>query len=671
MNLTRIRATNLYRRQDLDFEVGGLTVFRGPNESGKSTALGVIRLVLDGPSGPTWPLLGERPDYDWRAELSFDRGGRALTVARGMFRGDHYVLVDGAPIGLREAAKVLSDTLGTAVAWSAQNFMQETARARMEWLLARVVEGEGWTREHLFEVLGSIGELTDIDALATDAWRSEATSRQALDRLMSDLRAQDVAADQDARRLSKVVEHEGSQGAAAGEALPPGTVASWTAERERIDAELAKAHQARGQAEAADKAAAMLRQEQDRLFEEMNKCRDEAAWAERKRNVDERVRGAQRGEQEASQTLVAAQNARDSARAHAQSLRDQSKALAARLADAKAELRVAQAVDQARGALSPALDLLKRIGADHSSPYHQEALTVVGDLAMLFTGEVGQAVGDFERELRGVDVQLEGAERALVLAEAKFHDEMKRTAEASAAVTDALKERERCILEDTVRLQHAASLAERYERLTAEIQAAGSASLDAIEAQIEALTVGRKDAQRNIDALTDAAGARAAQLGNRELLQGAKDRRGKIREALKALEGVRGQMTAALFAPLQERVSAITLAVLGARWNPAVTGGWDWALWRDDAFHAHGSRSGGVVAMAALHIAIAEHLGGWRHVVLDDLENLEVSRRNMLLDALRAELIAGRLDNAVVACVTPWDDITPRAVVHTLGGAHG
>ena len=58
-----------------------------------------------------------------------------------------------------------------------------------------------------------------------------------------------------------------------------------------------------------------------------------------------------------------------------------------------------------------------------------------------------------------------------------------------------------------------------------------------------------------------------------------------------------------------------------------------------------------VVALLGLRLAILNQIGGWRCLLLDDMENLQASRRRRLLEQLLVEAREGRLDNFIGAWV--------------------
>ena len=201
-----------------------------------------------------------------------------------------------------------------------------------------------------------------------------------------------------------------------------------------------------------------------------------------------------------------------------------------------------------------------------------------------------------------------------------------------------------------------AALRADVERLGDELGDVLDGQIEAIDAEIAALAEEAVDATKKADRLSDAAAAIAKRAENRNALAVAERTRSSAREIIKIIERVLSTMLAELVAPLEGPVSRITRTVIGADFRVRLDGGGAsfWLIWDDHEAPMAASRSEEAVAMMALRCAVQQHLGGWRHLVLDDMENLAKERRHRFIQAMSDEIQAGRLDNFLGACVDDY-----------------
>lgn len=650
MRLTRIEAKNLYGRAGVfDVHIDPVTVVTGPNESGKSTILGCVRLALEGPTGATWPLLGERPAYDWRVKLTFDDG---FDITRGMYQGEHFVELDGTVAGIKEAATRIDARVGPAHDWTVSDLMTQSAKSRLEWLEARVLDGAGWSVE---EVLGRLHTaMPRLDATLHGAagveFRVGATGRETVNNALAALHDADLAADREARRLSKVVEQDDI---VVPIGLPSGTVASWAAERERLDKRIAELSEQIGHADGLAASYKTWTEDQDRVWSEIRDLQSTNS------DVIAVARANKLSEAQAAVTACTAELGnvdyeRDAVKADLQQADTDLAAKLQALQTARARADLADEVLDAGLAFDDLANELRDFGVCGAVRSKLQRLgTAIEQLA-----KGPGSIQDIEAQVKAATTRRDALNRTWVRVDAartnlatKLRSAAVGERVAQAALTEVQRDR-------ALQQRRISELTEQHESLTKKLAEAGTVDSEPMRLELVGVRELRTEAQRNMDRLSDDTARRTTRAKHRADLDAAVARRNEIRAAIKRVEPIQADMLRALFDPMRDRVSSFTREVLGADFDVTVNGGWGWSMRRGDDGHGHGSRSGQVVAQAGLHVAIAERLGGWRHIIIDDLENLEGPRRTALTDALYRAVDAGRLDNVIVASVADgWDPL--------------
>ena len=217
--------------------------------------------------------------------------------------------------------------------------------------------------------------------------------------------------------------------------------------------------------------------------------------------------------------------------------------------------------------------------------------------------------------------------------------------------------------------EHAKQLAQASDAITAltdERETIEIGDPGALEDMREALGAERIEVRQRLDALTDYDAAQTAQMSQEQRHSEAKARRTQLRAAREHLRAVLGRLLHNQLSPLVAPMSRITERVIDATVEVDLTDGAHFYLVRD------GERirlddapaSARVVTYAALQAVIRSSLGGWRHLILDDLETLDHERRTRFIEALRIEVDEKRLDQVLVACVD--DGWEPPEGTHTI-----
>lgn len=685
MELTSISARRIYGRLSLRHRIEPVTVFVGRNETGKSTALGIIELVLNGNSGATWPLLGKSPDYDWNARLAFDRHGPGVTdgftIERGQTDGSHTLSFDGGRGGLKRNQEKVDHAVGRAARFSVLDLMDETAQKRMQWLQSNVLDGAGWSIDQTYDALEAalddadtrldMGQLEDM----LGGWPQARDGRDWLGTILVVLQTKEKAANSEALRLKKVVDQDRID--ASQNPLPPGTVAQWQARLAEIDAELQQAHEARGKLAGGDVSREHLERDHTLKQRRMSWLRDpaHAAQAEQVKAQAKETRA----KLDAVNDRLTEQNA---ARDQAQAALKASRARLDELVGIENQARLDARTDYyLHDEINPELLALvwKLVDAIWNAPIGvpptaetykaTEAAAALRDRLPPLDGGMPVAALRMEEALKP-HTEATAAQRTIVERDQRRLDAAQNAAYATAQ-EQVLLEREHARLAtsashlaDQVKAQaeEQTILAAEIEALTTQLAQLGTGATDAIDAQIEALNTERRDVLVKINRLNDATNEQAARAENQMRYEDAVEERTSVREALKPVTDTWNRLLAELLAPLAEPVSAFTTAILGAEWAVDASQGFDWALRRGDANLAYGSHSARAVAMLGLRLAIAERLGGWRSLILDDMEHLDPDRRTRLLTQVIELVEQKRLDTFVGAVVDDGDWKPPKGV---------
>lgn len=711
VRLKHIRASGIFGRLALDHPIAPVTVVVADNEAGKSALLGMIPLAVEGPRGPTFPILGDSPAYDWDVELAFagalPGGSVSPTIARWMARGTHGASVNGQPRtgGVKKAQELILAAVGRAAVWNLGEFLDLTPTKRMAFLEANVLEGAGWAVKTTVEAvdaalakgapetLAKLGDPTVFTRLfdyAPHLWNRapvrpcwppaappEEDGREHLVRLLGWVKEVDAAADSDARRLAQVVANDEVE--AQAQQLPAGTVALWREKVQQIEEEIREKRETRGVVEGRQQAIQQHRRREAELEGAIATLQTRDWSAEGAVHVQKL--------QDAQQAADAAKRRADEAEADAKEKERaaKEKGLDVQLkigerTKAEGALLELRARGEALGKAEKVVAALRRMVDRHGTEYDdhglgnpprpcpcqacadaRSALAFVDEAGTASTAEADAECDRLSREVAGLKLQADAAVRTSGAARraANAADADARAAAdalMAAGVAKGSWERERD--GSATRLSE---LAADLEAVRASITAVGSGDTSAIDDAIQALEVQRKEAQRNADALSDAAGAIAAREEHRAQLQRARETRDLARVVLSVLRGVLESMLRDLVRAVEEPASRILRHVVGAELVATVDEGVHFGIRRGDVSIPldTASRSLRVATMAALRLVIVERLGGWRGLVVDDAENMAPHRLTRFLEAGLAEVEAGHLDNLLVAVVDQGNGWTP------------
>ena len=153
MNLTRLTARGVHARLDFAETLDPVAVILGDNGAGKSSLLGLTRLILNGPAGATFPVLGASPAYDWEASAAFSGG---LQIGRWMRGGKHAASFGGIGGGLKEVQTRIDQAVGRASTWNLDAFLADTPSKRQAFLESEVLRGAGWSCEKVWAALDAV-----------------------------------------------------------------------------------------------------------------------------------------------------------------------------------------------------------------------------------------------------------------------------------------------------------------------------------------------------------------------------------------------------------------------------------------------------------------------------------------------------------------------------------
>lgn len=688
MRLVHLSATSLFGRLSLSADLEPVTVVVGDNGSGKSSTIGIPRLALNGPTGARFPLLGESPAYDWETTASFDGG---LTVGRWMRGGSHKASFRGIGGTLKEVQSRIDGSLGRAATWSIDAFLSLSPSKRQEWLEVEVLRGAGWESKRVWEALDAAGAgKAALEEVLTGGVVEppDDSGRVLLTSVLAALREADRTANADALRLGAVVKNDDLEATKA--KGPGGTVVGWRTRVTELDAKIGEARERRGVIVGKEAARDDLLNSQTTTEAELTQHLA-TDWEERVRTRAEELRTAAEKLTGAHAAGAAARTEHEratAARAELQTLHDAAVAGAAEararvpkrtipgelgLDDLTHKERPVVVVDRRTGAMhtdsvwrdtdgTTILSDMDEIHVERHALFDLRSLTALAPSIeaailkakspVLDLAPLAEAARVAEEERDGLSTRLEAAKRAAKAASRKV-DEAKDAYRAAIGVESSAKEALRMAEETrTTAGDREAALRARLEALATEIGVSLAGQIEALDEEIASVKEERDEAQRNADTLSDMAGAVAKREENRVNLQRAQNRRTRARELIGPVEATLSGMLGELVSPLEEPVSRITRAVLGADFRVELTGGATfWLVWPDRRAPIEASKSEHAVAMMALRCAVQQSLGGWRHLVLDDMENLVASRRTRFVEAMLDEVREGRLDNFIGACV--------------------
>lgn len=668
-----MHASGLYGWLSAKVELEPVTLLCGPNGSGKSSILGLPSLVLDGPSGPTYPLLGASPAYDWAAGLTFD-DSRPLAVTRWMRGGEHKLALNREAGKLGEVGTRIAQRVGASASWKLDALLSMTPQRRQDWLVGEAVLSADLDSK---ERVQAFWARLDAAGLADDVRDVRGTGNKAgVNTVLSELRALAAEANREALDLRGGDEQDEAD-------LPPGSVASWRARVAEIDRASALLIEERGRRTGHGLARADLEAAERAVLADLEKIQA-AGHGDRCAHADARV-----AETAAIlDRLIEAETA--AGRAHADQVAmerpayDALRAAEQELARAREEANTIEEVDPDTAEEGAHFFVVWRNNGMFMSvqngPYARHCKGSLDEITMRAIFPLAAAPALLPRLMRalraGVPPVLtaERAAEELVVAEneaataalkhqaaqrleRRLRDARDAAATAAAAgrvaatrAQDAEAEARRARTEADVREQQ---LHQRLEEVRGQLGMLLDGAEEEIRAQLDALDAERAEAQRFADRLSDVAARTAARL-DREARRAAEvQRRTRARALITAIEGIRGKLLLEATGPLEEPASEITRRVIGADIRVVLDKGASFQL----HFPGHvapirASRSEAAVAAVALRCAIVNKLGGYRMVALDDMENLEGPRRGLLLDAMSAEVAAGRLDTFLGAYVS-------------------
>ena len=651
MRITSITASGVPRGPWAVEFPARVTAIIGPNESGKSTLLGLVDLVLDGPRGKRWPVLGDDPG-DFVAALALDEGPR---VERERYRGNHYLDCDG--VGktrtggkLADGQQAIDALVGPTFSFSMSDLEAMSPDAALKWLESTVLEagGEdlsGEVAEHVEAVNRVAGYEQDDEALVD----GDPIDRAALTAILEDIGKADSEAHRDALRLRKVCAQDQEEAKAA--ELPTGTVDEWRGKRDALTAEIGEVQGRIGKVEQAQEDGAQLVRRSKVLQNVVDKGRWVDLAALKARHDDEVAPLLI----EAEERVQAAQEAEQADRIAADALEE------ARVAFEREEAGC-QAREEQIGDLGERLTALQTAGVV-SCP------ECAADISSALEAQLAGQIAEMEkanREARADDggIRLEYQEAKLPAAKAHRSLEvaLAEQRKAAAALEKMKRGHEAAMVSAESEIQKAVDAAAELEQVNVQIDAIPTdAELPALREQLADLQKRHTEAEKAADTLSDDAQAREQRERHRLEWDQAVRRRDEARGLLKALgpQGVLGRALEGLVAPLVEQVSTYLRPVTGSTLTVSTEGGLALGYERSTKGYvlercplSEASRSHRAVLLSILGTVIRSKVGeGLRLVRVDDVENLEAERRDRFLDALRAMVKDGILDQAIVACV--------------------
>ncbi len=683
MRLIRLNARNLHRQATFNrsLPVSPVMVLHGPNESGKSTLIGLIALALNGPSGSSYPVLGDSPTYPWLANAVFDDGTQ---VTREMAGEKHAVSFNGSRAGgLRATQASIDRHLGQSLTWSIDTFLAMTPAKRLTFLETEVLHGAGWlvteTRSRLTSALSDSGlDLQELLLLAGTQVRDTVRSydlpvdgpdgRPALIALINRLREVDTAAHAEALRLGGAVKTDDQAELAGG--LPAGTVSEWEVRRGALDIDIGRLREKLGKLTAekeerdranADLEGAIARVSAGQSFDHDGAVKQASVIEDRERvNLKEAEEALASSNSAVTETEAALLEAKAAANAARDALGAERESIAA----AAGRLAAVEALNPRIVGISCQLAAVLACPADELNGEARSMIEATRlDLQLLASGEPPRHADTLHALADAVD-----AAEVRLSARSRGVDGAKKRASLALQVRDRTNDRLANATMDLTRARDARSgaaktlgeLSNEVDRLRERVTTMGTGDTSAVDESIVMAEARRKDCIDSIRKLNDAAGERAARVQRRADLLAAQDRRTQARAALAVVVPVLETLLSEAITPFSVPVNRITRRVLGADVVPSFEGGFTFHLVRDGVDLGPGSRSVQAVSLVALRIAVMAALGGWRAVVLDDMENLGESRRSAFLEAMVVEVAEARLDNFLGACVSEASDVLPE-----------
>lgn len=640
MNLDRFTVHNLHGRLDARF--GAPCVFiTGPNRSGKTSLLRALVTLIACDTRSVARNLGAQPP------------GMTITATLDGVEHEASVGADGRlahKIGHvhtppRQAQEQRAAAFGEAALWSVDRFIGEASKEERATFMAQRIIGDVFTASSIDAVLRESGDGLDevVKVLRAQSMRVSADDPKLLDALLENSREAARAAQETSLRLARTVAQEEED--RDKRRLPPGTVAHWRAEVERLGELLANARVTREASVAAAtrfERATARREKVERRLQELSvpsEREDVAALEAAMREIDGKITAAA--------TLVETCNAGMIASGQAVMAAERE---AARLED--------RATDTRR-AYESCMPVLRLVDVAREMA---ELLPEGHDLRV----EAGFAIDGLTGQTTRADVDAAAAAHAVAVRAVESAN--KAHQEATVRWFDANQAHKR----DVRDLQNErATLAQRKQR--AEVQAVFAAReaneridlereladlqeqlADAVAPTLEpdvtaAYEAQRAAAQRNADAINDAVQADAALAKHRAARDEAKATATRLRELRGRLEQVRHALLARYTDPVADIASAMMQRVLQS--SIAVRSGEVLITNAAGAIYSIDTASDGerVVALVALSVAVRSRLPGWRAAIVDRLDALTPDLADRLARALVEQQRAGVIDNLIIA----------------------
>jgi hypothetical protein len=329
-----------------------------------------------------------------------------------------------------------------------------------------------------------------------------------------------------------------------------------------------------------------------------------------------------------------------------------------------ARLEAARGARAVLGDLFQAIEDVLTVAVQHAPRVPAELKPPMTKLAAL-VGEVDELDGadrddgltgerdTLLQEAQGVQVQVGVAQRQAAAAQ-RAHDALKgRQQGAMARATTAELQRDQWVAADGERARREVQAADQLQAIEVELgELAPTGHQGTAEQQIGVLNAERVEVLRNIDKLNDHASAAVEAESARLGLGAATSKRADIRAAGEAVRDLLGQRLQAAVAPLLDPVNEHLFPALGGQGLSIRLGkGAHLELQPSGTPLASASTSERVCALMLLQAAVHARQGGWRHVLVDDLEHLDHERRTAFVGAMAAWMEAGELDTFIGACV--------------------
>lgn len=692
--LTAIEAESLYGHLSFRHEIpaGIPTVFAGPNESGKSSAIGLINLVLRGPAGTVWPMHVETPTADFKCVLQFSDGS---SVRRGMRGGTHGASVytsmgivendKGRPLGVQAVTTEVTARYGLASTWSLDSLSTLTPAEQSRWFEEQLLRPLSPSMDELREKLSvHVAPLAEIEADVMEALCADLESAaKASGRVVEDLARERLwagPADTFLARLAATIDaahlfydrRAKSALSAAGQAASgrpdiEGGRAMWQARVVELSEEIEAASRVAGDAE--------------QLVRDLEAARTKSV-------APEKITAAEEKATSLAAAAITAQSALESARSTAKA--KASEADAAEAARRQASEQHAEAVhvaeiEQARanaaatlaedlGALAAAIQPIseslgnpERVQLALLPAASMKLRTLAGNLVAISREHLDPLVA---LAAAGAPPRpsTEAVDAATTMADVARRG-ANRAAEAERAAADALTRATKASETARADLDALRTRAETASQRVADLEGRLGAGAGAVE-RVDELKAERAAAQRNVSSLIDyeTREHHRQQLAvNRTNAEAQRSRLFALKAKVRDLIG-RLLAEVDIIGRVQKTATEITREVINAEVVVSIDAakGLRMGLSRNGRNLGHGSSSARAVLYAAMAVAIGVHLPGWRHAEIDDLERLEAKRLAAFLGAVSRQMREGRLDGFFGGLVLTDGAPTPAADVNWI-----